>query len=212
MLKDFLSMLTDVFNKATDSNIGKLFQIVSDEYDDLQTTLNTIQSWRAIDNASGTTLDDIGDDINQPRGRATDEIYRIMLKAKMVRGDSDGTYNKIIDSLAKTINCPASDITVRSSVEMGEGEPMAIVVDKAPLDELNRVGMSGKQFAQIVEQVVAADVSVTRTVVQGTFAFASGSTLENDSATGFADTAQATGGTLGGVFSAEDDYELPIGV
>ncbi|MFT8928539.1 MAG: hypothetical protein ABF969_04300 [Sporolactobacillus sp.] len=212
MLNSFLGMLTDVFNKLATSNIGKLFSIVSDECDALHSTLSTIQDWRAIDNAAGTTLDDIGDDINQPRGRATDEIYRIMLKAKLVRGDSDGTYNKIIDSLAKTINCPPSDITVMSSVEQGEGEPMAIVVDKAPLDELNRVGMSGTQFAQIVQQVVAADVAVSRTVVQGSFSFASGSALENDAAVGFANAAQTTGGTLGGVFTSESDYELPIGV
>lgn len=209
MLKDFVSMLTDVFNKTVGSNISNLFQIVSDEYDDLQTTLNTVQQWRAIDHASGTTLDDMGDDMNQPRGQATDEIYRIMLKAKLVRGDSDGTYNKIIDSLAKTLNCPPSDFTVMSSVEQGEGEPMAIIVDKAPLNELNAVGMSGNQFAQIVQEVVAGDVSVTRTIVQGTFAFANGETPET-SVNGFSDVNQTSGGTLGGVFTPTDNYELPI--
>lgn len=210
MLNDFLTMLTDKFVKNPDSNIGKLFAIVSAQVDDLENTHDTIEKWHAIDNAQGVTLDEIGDDINQPRGQATDEIYRIMLKAKMVRGDSDGTYNKIIDSLAKTLNCPHSDITVRSSIEDGEGEPMAIIVDKAPLVELNRVGMSGSQFAQIVQQVIAADVSVTRTLVQGTFSFASGSSLESDTAAGFADAGQTEGGMLGGVFSANNDYALPI--
>ncbi|MEK4883488.1 hypothetical protein NST81_01985 [Bacillus sp. FSL W8-0223] len=209
MLKDLLSMLVDAITKNGDSNIGKLFTIVDEQLTDIDNTLNTMEEWIQIDKAQGKALDDIGEDLNQYRGKATDEIYRVMIRGKMARSVSDGTINSMIDALSKTLNCKPTDIQIASSIELGEGEPNSIVVKKAPLEALNKIGLSANQFVQFVEQVVPGDASVARVNLEGTFSFASGSTVES-SEFGFADIDGTTGGTFGGVFTSSDDYILPI--
>lgn len=209
MLKDLLSMLVDAITKNEDSNIGKLFTIVDEQLTDIDDTLNTMEEWIQIDKAQGKALDDIGEDLNQYRGKATDEIYRVMIRGKMARSVSDGTINSMIDALSKTLNCKPTDIQIASSIELGEGEPNSIVVKKAPLEALNKIGLSANQFVQFVEQVVPGDASVARVNLEGTFSFASGSTVES-SEFGFADIDGTTGGTFGGVFTSSDDYILPI--
>lgn len=209
MLKDLLNMLVDAITKNEDSNIGKLFTIVDEQLTDIDNTLNTMEEWIQIDIAQGKALDDIGEDLNQYRGKATDEIYRVMIRGKMARSVSDGTINSMIDALSKTLNCKPTDIQIASSIELGEGEPNSIVIKKAPLEALNKIGLSANQFVQFVEQVVPGDASVARVNLEGTFSFASGSTVES-SEFGFADIAGTTGGTFGGVFTSSDDYMLPI--
>ena len=202
-------MLVDAITKNEDSNIGKLFTIVDEQLTDIDDTLNTMEEWIQIDKAQGKALDDIGEDLNQYRGKATDEIYRVMIRGKMARSVSDGTINSMIDALSKTLNCKPTDIQIASSIELGEGEPNSIVVKKAPLEALNKIGLSANQFVQFVEQVVPGDASVARVNLEGTFSFASGSTVES-SEFGFADIDGTTGGTFGGVFTSSDDYILPI--
>lgn len=202
-------MLVDAITKNGDSNIGKLFTIVDEQLTDIDNTLNTMEEWIQIDKAQGKALDDIGEDLNQYRGKATDEIYRVMIRGKMARSVSDGTINSMIDALSKTLNCKPTDIQIASSIELGEGEPNSIVVKKAPLEALNKIGLSANQFVQFVEQVVPGDASVARVNLEGTFSFASGSTVES-SEFGFADIDGTTGGTFGGVFTSSDDYILPI--
>ncbi|KHD86381.1 hypothetical protein NG54_03455 [Heyndrickxia ginsengihumi] len=209
MLKEMLNMLVSVFVKDEDSNIGKLITIASEQLADASETLKTIEEWISIDNAVGKGLDDIGDDLNQYRGKATDEIYRVMIKGKIARSLSDGTINSMIDALSKTLNCSPSEIQLVSSIELGEGEPNAIIVNKAPLNALNKIGLSASQFVQFVEQVVPGDASVSRVNLEGTFSFAIGSDIEV-SEDGFADINGATGGTFGGVFTPSEDYILPL--
>ncbi|WP_025727701.1 hypothetical protein [Heyndrickxia ginsengihumi] len=209
MLKEMLNMLVSVFVKNEDSNIGKLFTIAAEQLADASETLKTIEEWISIDNAVGKGLDDIGDDLNQYRGKATDEIYRVMIKGKIARSLSDGTINSMIDALSKTLNCSPSEIQLVSSIELGEGEPNAIIVNKAPLNALNKIGLSASQFVQFVEQVLPGDASISRVNLEGTFSFASGNDVET-SELGFADLNGTTGGTFGGVFTPADDYKLPI--
>ncbi|CAH8249325.1 hypothetical protein WJ0W_006511 [Paenibacillus melissococcoides] len=78
-MKDMLGRFTDAYNKNPESNLGKLVSILHSQLTSLEDTLDKIQEWRDIDRARGTTLDRIGENVVQPRGAATDEIYRILL-------------------------------------------------------------------------------------------------------------------------------------
>lgn len=207
-LSDFFSKLPDAFNKSENSNIGKLLQIISEQLDNVKQTLESVEEWRDIDNASGTPLDLLGYNVGQNRGLATDEIYRVMIRAKNARMISDGTANKIIKALAASLNCSVSDINVKFGYEL-EGDPAVVSITKAPLTALNAIGMSTDQFIQIVSNVVAGGIGVGNISLEGTFSFASGNTVET-SDTGFADIGGTTGGTLGGVFTPSNDYQLPI--
>ncbi len=64
--QDVLRRLTDVFSKNPNSNIGKLLTIMADQIRELTETQNRIRDWRDIDQAQGTTLDRIGQNVGQP--------------------------------------------------------------------------------------------------------------------------------------------------
>ncbi|KIN30946.1 hypothetical protein ABEV77_10245 [Bacillus subtilis] len=209
MNKDLIGKLTDAFLKDEKSNIGKLFLIVDEQLTALKSALITAENWRDIDAAKGKALDLLGDNVSQDRGRATDEIYRVLIRGKVARNVSDGTTNRIIEALAKTLNCKPSEIHIVSSKENNEDEPAAIIVKKAPIEALSKVGMSATQFSNIVQKTVAAGVRVAYVDLNGTFRFSSSANSIETSQYGFS-TDGTDGGTLGGIFQPEDDYPLPI--
>ncbi|MFB7302628.1 hypothetical protein [Heyndrickxia sporothermodurans] len=208
-LKEMLKLLVDAITKSEDSNVGKLFSIADKQLTDINDTLNKMEEWIDIENAQGKALDEIGADINQPRGQASDEIYRVMIRGKKARALSDGTINQMIYSLSKTLDCDPKQIGILSSIEAGEGEPSALIIRKIPIDALNKMGLSANQFIQFVEQVIPGDASLSKVSLDGTFSFGSGKNIET-SDFGFADIKGTTGGTLSGVFIPGNDYKLPI--
>ncbi|MCY8103426.1 hypothetical protein [Bacillus mojavensis] len=209
MIKDLIGKLADAFLKDEKSNIGKLFLIVDEQLTALKSALITAENWRDIDAAKGKALDLLGDNVSQDRGRATDEIYRVLIRGKVARNVSDGTTNRIIEALAKTLNCKPSEIHIVSSKENNEDEPAAIIVKKASIEALSKVGMSATQFSNIVQKTVAAGVRVAYVDLNGTFRFSSSANSIETSQYGFS-TDGTDGGTLGGIFQPEDDYPLPI--
>jgi hypothetical protein len=110
---DFIRKLTDVFTKKDDSNVAKLVSLLSEQIDLLNDDFTKIEEWKSIDLAEGKTLDLIGENYGQSRGQATDEIMRVLIKARIARNSSDGTFDSIIHALAKSINADPSKIKIR---------------------------------------------------------------------------------------------------
>ncbi|HAO6121908.1 DUF2612 domain-containing protein [Listeria seeligeri] len=210
--KNFIKKLTDAFTKSEKSNIGKLFIIVDKQITDLTNTLEKAEEWRDIDYAEGKTLNSLGENVGQNRGQASDEVYRVLIRGKVARNASDGTINKMIHAIAKSLNCAYSDIQIvnaNDSVSTDEHEPAAIIIKKIPLSALNSVGLSTSQFLQLVTTLKPAGVRVAYVSLEGSFSFAKATEVET-SQTGFSDINQVIGGTLGGLFTPENDYKLPI--
>lgn len=153
-----LSMITDALEKNPNSNIGKIFSVFASQYADVQETLRRTEEWTDIEKAQGKVLDEIGDEINQARGTAIDGKYRLLIRAKRARALSDGTVNKIIEALAFTLNVNAKEIKVQP---LWNGvEPAAIMIESIPLEKLVTAGINTAQFEEVIEEVVAAGVSV----------------------------------------------------
>ena len=175
----------------------------------LEQTVQRVEEWRDIDKAEGTTLDRIGENVGQPRGAATDEIYRILIKSKIARNLSKGDINTIITVLSTALDTDPSEIKI---VELYNDpiapEPAAISIIKLPLRKINEAGMNPAQFARIVQRTVAAGVRVGIIETDGTFEFQNDG--EYDINAGFADLAGTIGGTLGAAISGNTDIDLPI--
>lgn len=209
VFNDLFRKLTDAYTKNPNSNIGKLLVIVSDQLDDVRNTLDRVEQWRDIDKAKGTTLDLIGENVGQTRGLATDEIMRILIRARVARNLSDGTFNGIISALAVTLNTTPDKIKIKELYDdIDDPEPAAIAITGLPLDVLNQSGLSATQFGKITQRVMPGGVRVAVIELAGTFSFASGTTNES-SPEGFANVDGTTGGTLSGLL-VNDDTELPI--
>ncbi|KAF6591041.1 hypothetical protein [Paenibacillus sp. EKM205P] len=208
---DLIKKLTDVFTKNPNSNIGKLFTIVAGPINDLETTFRTIEEWRDIDTAQGTTLDLIGGNVGQLRGAATDEIYRIMIKSKIARNLSKGDVNTIIRVIALAVGADYSEIKIQQKFsDPLDPEPAALSLMRLPLEKLNESGIELSQFVQIIQKTVAAGVSVQSIELAGTFEFGS-LPEEYDTERGWGSTNDSViGGRLGAVYEPGKNTDLPI--
>lgn len=205
-------MLTDNYNKAPASNISKLLAIVEAEHDELLETLQVVEAWQDLDRALGRALDRIGFDVQQFRGMATDEVYRVLIKSRIARNASDGSINTIIQVLSLAFDIEPSEFGISETYDDPyDPEPAAIKVIKAPLGGLLRTGLTGQQLGVMIAKTAAAGVGVQSVELYGTFQLSSiAGTLETDPEKGFADIDMTTGGTLGMAYSPSSDVEFPL--
>ncbi|MFL0584728.1 hypothetical protein ACH0B6_19340 [Solibacillus silvestris] len=211
--KEIVNRFVDYFKKDSTSNIAKLMHIFSDQLLQLQETTERVADWRDIDNAQGKALDDIGSNVNQPRGKATDEVYRILLKSKIARNLSDGSINTIINVIAVALSVPPSQIRiVEKWHDELEPEPAALKLIEMPLQRINEAGLDPINFVRIVQKTVAAGIKVDAIELAGTFEFGDANVSSNfDVSKGFGDiNDESIGGYFGAVYTPATDNELPI--
>lgn len=204
-------MLTDNYNRAPNSNISKLLAMVEAEHDELLETLQVVEAWQDLDRALGRALDRIGFDVQQFRGMATDEVYRVLIKSRIARNASDGTINTIIRVLSMALDISPSDIGIIETYNAADPEPAALSVIKAPLGGLLKTGLTGQQLGLMIAKTAAGGVGVQSVELYGTFQFSSiAGTLETDPEKGFANLEMTTGGTLGLAYNPGEDVEFPL--
>lgn len=91
--------LTSNYRRDPTSFIGKLLSVVDLEIDSIKATLERIEQYRKIDNATGITLDNIGKNVLQERGAMDDVTYRLYLKTKIRANLSGGQIETLNDVL-----------------------------------------------------------------------------------------------------------------
>lgn len=202
--------LPDAYKKDTSSNNYKILEIERLAVSGLRENLEQIEKIMDIDNAVGATLDMYGMRFGQSRGTATDEQYRIMIKSKIVRSLSDGSYKSVIDAICFTFSCDKEDVLITESIE----KPMTVSLEKAPMDAVIKAGFSMSQAQQIVKKLLPVTVELESFLFEGTFEF-SGSENEYDGEKGFGEIGESgelnnegIGGYLG--WLEETEQELPI--
>ena len=85
------SNLPDAYRKDSESNHFKLLETERLENERISQRLQEINRILDLNQATGRVLDDYGQRLGQPRGKATDSQYLLMLKAKIMRNLSNGT-------------------------------------------------------------------------------------------------------------------------
>ena len=102
IIYDMMRRLPDIYTKDTGNNVGKLLSLSAEELTEIEGALETTQEWRDIDTAAGTTLDRIGQNVQQPRGSMADDLYRDFIKIKILSNISGGeveTFNSALSVL-----------------------------------------------------------------------------------------------------------------
>lgn len=158
VFQDMMRKLTDVFNKNPGSNVSKVYLLLSSQIDQLNDTYTRIGDWRDIEQAEGVALDNYGKNFGQLRGTANDEKYRIFIRAKIARDNSDGTTNAMINALALSLNTSPSTIKVQDLWD--EFEPAALMIESIPTELLNKAGITTAEFGEFAQDVAAAGVRV----------------------------------------------------
>mgnify|MGYP003305311374 CR=1 FL=1 len=200
--------LPDVYKKTPNSNNYKILEIGRLSKLNLRSDLKDIDDILSLDNATGKTLDLYGERLGQKRGKASDAQYLIMLKAKIMRNMSNGSYNSIIKAVCETFSCSPSEIIVEEAET-----PCTIKTLSVPISIINKAGLSSSQAHQIIRSLLPIGIRLDEYLLEGTFCFAENED-EYDEAAGFAFEENAgaadVGGYLGATGSDSNEEVLPI--
>lgn len=91
-----LAEIAEYWNKSPDSNLYKLIDIYNSGFNSIANDLQTVDDWRAVNQAEGTTLDLIGEDEQAYRVTQDDDEYRFWIWIKSLIARAQGTYPSII--------------------------------------------------------------------------------------------------------------------
>lgn len=204
--ENLVKNLPDAFKKTTDSNNYKILEIEKRTLADIRADLQEIDNILDINNARGKTLDLYGERVGQVRGVADDDKYILMIKAKIMRNLSNGSYPSIVNAICETFSCEPSQVYITDG-----DEPFTVNVVTLPLEVINKAGLSTTQTLAIIKSMLPVGVSLQSFLFDGTFEF-SANEDDYDEEKGFAisESDQSIGGYLGATQGDETDIILPI--
>lgn len=197
--------LPDAYRKDKDSNNYKILEVERDAVSQLNAMLNQIYEITDLENATGKTLDLYGEKIGQDRGKATDEQYRVLIRAKAVRNLVNGSYQTICDAMCATFGCDKSAIKF-----VDTDKPCHIEATVFPIVEIAEAGFTASQAMAIIKSLLPICVTLEPIFIEGSFVF---SDVENDidENAGFTDVEGGTiGGVFGSIYGTTDEIVLPI--
>lgn len=181
--------LPDSYCKTTESNNFKLLELERLTNEEYRQTLQDLFDVLDLDNARGRTLDMYGDTVGQARGNASDEQYILMIKAKLMRNLSNGSYPSILNALCTTFNCSPEEICITESDEPCKVEAVAL-----PLDIIIKSNISADDTVELIKQLLPVGIALQSYLFDGTFTFSDIEDEYNEEE-GFCDV---EGGTIGG--------------
>ncbi len=178
--EDMLNRLTDAYNKAKESNIGKLLQLVASELEDIELALKEIERQRDVDEAEGYTLDRIGRNVLEVRNGKLDKQYRDFIKTKVRANLSAGDIETINEIAAVFIGDNFKSI--REMWDFGasdplDAEPAALlfrVIDTPeivlPISAIDRVVAGGVRTYWLIE-LDPSTIEITSSSTSGSSVF-----------------------------------------
>lgn len=159
-----LKMLTSSYNrsdikrlereKAPKTNIGKVLSISAWGFDTASSQAEKIMAWDNIDYAQGRVLDRYGGNYGVYRGGAPDDIYRVMIKVKVIAMLSAGNLDTIINAAVILFDVK------NNRVEAQEIFPAKIFlfVEDEDLDEIHKI--LSETIARLMMRIKAAGVGM----------------------------------------------------
>ncbi len=189
--------LPDCYKKDKSSNNYKILEIERTAGGELRENLTRIANILDIENATGAVLDAYGERFGQPRGKATDQQYRIMIKSKIAKISSSGSYKDIVDVICFAFGCTNNDVLIEESTT----KPMTVSLEQLPVSAINSSGFTANQAYQLIKSMMPIGVDLQSILFEGTFEF-SDEEYEEDAEKGFSDV---------GAYPTDENYDSVIG-
>lgn len=202
--ENLVKNLPDAYKKTTDSNNFKILEVERLALADIRTSLQEVNNILDINNAKGKTLDLYGERVGQVRGLADDDKYLLMIKAKLMRNLSNGSYPSIVAALCETFDCEPSQVII-----LDGDDPFTVNVTALPLSVINEAGLTTSQTVAILKSMLPVGMTLTSFLFDGTFEFGANDS-DYDETKGFADDNGTIGGYFGATSSDISDNTLPI--
>ncbi|MEK4640338.1 DUF2612 domain-containing protein [Bacillus sp. FSL W8-0519] len=222
-----IKRITDNYRRDDNSNVSKMMRLAAHHIQENEDLLNKIHDWRDIDQVEGVTLDYIGRNIGQDRMGFDDDTFRGLIKARIIRNNSDGTIPTILRFLSFILGVEKNHIRIREKWKAGEPVGLYIEID---MEFVLNLGIAVEDFGYIVNELVVCGVhadiyfvgsfmfsdyedEIQIDSVSGLgqfvsneffypedFYFSSTNDSQMDKETGFANYEEGQGGKLGGYF------------
>lgn len=162
---DFVKKVPDSINARSGANTRKLIRFLTDGMTDIRGLFQQVSLFRSVDNATGKSLDNLGEKYGQKRGPAEDEFYRIMIKSKIIIRAGDATVNGILRAIESSLSVSAKGVIVETlryplnQNSVATEEPLAIRITNIPLD-VAKTEWEENYLMERIKSVVAAGVRV----------------------------------------------------
>ena len=163
-LGKMLTLLTGAYNRRDiknaaagrpmETNIGRLFSLLADGLEMVHTTTETVRLWDDLDNAEGAVLDRYGANFGVARGEASDPLYRILIRVKMIAQVSGGDGDTVIRAASELLGIGLTDIALEDVYPA----KIRIFVDMSLLSE-ERLRII-KQISRAIKRILAAGVGM----------------------------------------------------
>ena len=161
-LKKMLYALTSAYSrkdydnlqsgKPVETNIGKLFSIFAWGLDMVQEQADLIKLWDDLDYAEGKVLDRYGANFGVKRGGASDPLYRLFIKVKMIAQLSSGDEDTIIKAAAEFLGVEYTEL---ESEDVYPAKKWIYVdLKRIPEERLELI----EQIAHAIKRTIAAGV------------------------------------------------------
>lgn len=145
--------LPDVYRKDTDGNNFKILSLHGDAVDELRANMQAVLDAQDLQRAVGNTLDKYGAEVEQPRGSADDELYRVLIQQKMARDRGIGTWDSVSGGIRSILNCSDSDFYIHDS-----SVNRRVIFRVADSRIIENASLTKKQVKKIINQLLPATV------------------------------------------------------
>lgn len=159
-----LDMLTGAYNRRDlqnvqkgrklETNIGRLFALIAGGYEIIQENAELVRLWDDLENAEGAVLDRYGANFGVARGAASDALYRIFIRVKMIAQLSGGDWDTVIRAAGELLGVEYSDIFSESVYPA----KIALYVDQDLLSQ-ERIDIID-QIAYAIKRILVAGVGL----------------------------------------------------
>lgn len=163
-LVQMLEMLTSAYDRRDlantrhgrplESNIGKLFSLLADGLEAIHRNAELVRLWDDLDRAEGAVLDRYGANFGVQRGAASDLLYRIFIRVKMMAQVSGGDDDTVIRASAELLGVAYEDICLEEVFPA----KIALYVDQTLLSE-ERLELID-QIAYAIKRILAAGIGM----------------------------------------------------
>ena len=140
--------------KAVETNIGKLFSVIAWGFDLVQEQADLIKLWDDLDYAQGAVLDRYGANFGVARNGASDALYRVFIRVKMIAQLSGGDDDAVLNAAAELLGVDVTDLTFEDRFPAKK----YIAVDETLLTE-ERLTLI-EQITRAIKRTMAAGVGL----------------------------------------------------
>ena len=136
------------------TNIGRLHSIIGWGFDLVKENTERVRLWDDLDLAQGKVLDRYGNNYGVKRGTASDSIYRIMIKVKIISMLSAGNLDTIINASAVLFDVDPEDVDIEEVFPA----KVYLYIDEDKLDEEHKD--VADSIAALMKRIKAAGVGM----------------------------------------------------